>query len=501
MDEAERMRSENRRFVFLLVCWWVACFATVAKAAEFLVISDIHFDPFTTLTQPTFKVLADAPASRWPELLKTYNQTLGATGNDSNYLLMVSAISAAKAHTPKPLFILYPGDFLAHQWQERYEKVAGKSIADDPAAYRQFTMRAIEVVTNEIRKQFPDVPVLATLGNDDSFCGDYWIQPDGMFLHQFADHWQPMLGSTIDADAFGQSFRSLGAYRAELPGLAADRLLVLNSVYWSGSYCSSYFDPKDQNCCQCHNPGTKPGHALMDWLTSELELARKQQKRVWFLMHVPPGLDSYIEEKDSGHSLAAEMWQPEFMQRYLKLIDEYRDVLHISFTGHTHMDDFRIDRLDGKPVLLHKIAPAVSPIFGNNPGFQTFQIDPQTSVISNWKTYSLNLADQQKYKLWKLEYEARTTYQLESLNAQSAEQLFRFMHAHPDSTFASAFRQHYNMGASVISPKDLSVYLCTILNATYPLFATCLQNHGLAQPKLAEEPAQVRRHAGGMIAK
>ncbi|WDI40606.1 metallophosphoesterase [Bremerella sp. P1] len=495
------MSSGSRRFVFLVVFSLVACFTSAARSAEFLVISDIHFQPFAGLDQEQFKHLADLPADQWGEFLADTNPSLGKIGSDSNYRLMTSALDAAKSHTPSPLFILYPGDFLAHQLQERYEKLAPKSISEDPAAYRAFTMKAIEVVALELRKRFPDVPVLATLGNDDSFCGDYWIQPDGMFLHQFADRWQPMLGDTIDADTFRQSFATLGAYRADLPGIASDRLLVLNSVYWSGSYCSSYFDPKDQNCCACQNPGANPGYALMDWLTSELELARKQQKRVWLLMHVPPGLDSYQEEKEGGRSLAAEMWKPEFMQRYLKLIEEFRDTLHVSFTGHTHMDDFRIDRLNDKPALLHKIAPAISPIFGNNPGFQSFEIDPETGVIPNWKTYSLNLADPQRPTTWQLEYENRTTYQLESLNAQSAEQLFRFMHAHPASAFATAFRKHYGMGAFVIQEKDLPIYLCTILNATYPQFATCLQNHGLAKPKQADEPAQVRRHAGGMAAK
>lgn len=496
-NEMESMSSRIPRFAFLLVFLWAACL----EAAEFLVISDIHFQPFTGLNQEQFKHLTDLSAKQWPEYLTSQNHSLGPIGSDSNYQLVTSALDAAKTQSPSPLFILYPGDFLAHQWQERYEKLAPRTISEDPAAYQAFTMKAIEVVANEFRQRFPDVPVLATLGNDDSFCGDYWIQPDGSFLEQFASQWQPMLKDTVDVKSFRQSFSSLGAYRADLPGSSADRLIVLNSVYWSGSYCSAYFDPKDQNCCTCQNPGAKPGTAQMSWLASELELARTQKKRVWLLMHVPPGLDSYIEEKDDGHSLAAEMWKPEFMQRYLKLIEEYSDVLHVSFTGHTHMDDFRIDRLNKKPVLLHKISPAISPIFGNNPGFQKFELDPQTGAIPNWKTYSLNLADTQATKQWQLEYENRTTYQLESLNAQSAEQLFRFMHAHPQSTFASSYRKHYSMGAFVISEQELPVYLCTILNANYPQFAACLRNHGIANPKQAKEPAQVRRHAGGMAGK
>jgi len=494
------MCSLIRQIVFLLIGSISACFVTSAMSAEFLLISDIHFQPLTGLNQQQFQHLTGLPAEQWGTYLADKNPTPGKIGSDSNYRLMISALDAAKAQSSDPLFILYPGDFLAHQWQAQYEKLAPRSIANDPAAYRAFTMKAVEVVKLELRKRFPNVPVLATLGNDDSFCGDYWIQPDGAFLHQFGDLWKPMLGKTIDADTFGQSFRSLGAYRADVPGTSSGRLLVLNSVYWSGSYCSSYFDPKDHNCCQCANPGTKPGHAQMDWLAAELKLARQQEKRVWLLMHVPPGLDSYLEEKSEGHSLAAEMWQTEFMQRYLKLIEQYRDILHTSFTGHTHMDDFRIDRLEGQPVLLHKIAPAISPIFGNNPGFQTYEMDPTTNQISSWKTYSINLADPQTPASWQMLYDSRTSYQLESLNAQSAEQLFRFMHAHPDSGFASSYRKHYRLGASVIQEKDLPVYLCTILNATYAQFAACLQSKGLTKPKQADQPAQVREDAGGMHA-
>jgi len=491
------MRSGYCRRMVHLVLLLAASIASTASAAEFLVISDIHFQPTAGLSKTQFARLASLPSGQWPEMLSSVNSTVGTRGHDSNYRLMISALDAAKKQSPNPQFILYPGDFLAHQWQEHYEKLAPKSIADDPAAYRSFTMTAIEVVALEFQKRFPNVPILATLGNDDSFCGDYWIQPGGEFLTQFADRWEPMLQKTIDEDTFAKSFPALGAYRADLPGLSSVRLLVLNSVYWSGSYCSSYFDPQKHNCCECEKQNEQPGRTQMDWLQSELESARQQNKRVWLLMHVPPGLDSYLEEKSGGRSLAAEMWKPKFMRRYLKLIQEYQDVLHISFTGHTHMDDFRIDRLEEKPVLLHKIAPAISPIFGNNPGFQVFQIEPGTSAITNWKTYSLDLAAPEA---WRLEYENRTTYQLESLNAQSAEQLFRFMHAHPDSSFAASYRRHYSMGGFVISEKDLPLYLCTVLSATYQQFAACLADKGLAPAKQAEEPAQVRRHASGEAA-
>jgi hypothetical protein len=60
----------------------------------------------------------------------------------------------------------------------------------------------------------------------------------------------------------------------------------------------------------------------------------------------------------------------------------------------THMDDFRVIRHDGgEPPLLCRIAPATSPIFGNNPGYQVYQFDRETGALRNYQPYYLtNLA-------------------------------------------------------------------------------------------------------------
>lgn len=493
--------ARRRFFRWVIPCffWWWGLLVS-AQAAEFLVISDIHFNPMAGLNQDQFQTLQQLPSERWGAYFDSLKQPPVSYGQDSNYTLMASALDAAKARQPKPAFVLYPGDFLAHDWQAQYDRLASETIAQNPHAYQDFTNKALAVVNREFAKRFPHTPVLATLGNDDSYCGDYWIQPEGPFLASFAKIWQPILHDTIEAEAFQQSFATLGAYRAELPGLPADRLLVLNSVFWSGSYCCAYHAPGKQNGCDCTDSGTKPGRDLMRWLKAELEQARTERKRTWLLMHVPPGLDSYVEEKDSGRSKAAELWTEEFTTRYLALIDEYRDVLHVSFTGHTHMDDFRLDRIQGEPILLHKLAPAVSPIFGNNPAFQIVQVDDETAMISNWQVYYLDLATAQKSGslTWQQEYDAHEAYGIERVTAASINRLFTQMRLDAQGPAAMAYGKFYQVSTTPITEKDLPIYLCTVMNATFDAFTRCLKLHGLEKPTHVAEPAELRRNAGGL---
>ncbi|MEC9148631.1 MAG: hypothetical protein VX470_07305 [Planctomycetota bacterium] len=199
----------------------------------------------------------------------------------------------------------------------------------------------------------------------------------------------------------------------------------MNSVYWSSSYCDDYFKPDSRGCCQCENPGPLPGRKQIAWLEQELDLAKRENKRVWLVMHVPPGLDSYAEQKAGGKCLTASMWTPEFTTRYLEIIEKYESVLQVGFAGHTHMDDFRVTMHEGRPLLVHKLVPAVSPIFKNRPAFQIFQWDSARRVVQNWQTYQFDPVAQPKVGVsaWSEEYDARESYALEEMTAASVATL------------------------------------------------------------------------------
>ena len=114
-------------------------------------------------------------------------------------------------------------------------------------------------------------------------------------------------------------------------------------------------------------------------------------------------------------------WQPELTSRFLQLVRRYRPSIRVAFAGHTHMDDFRVIRPDGEPALLCKVAPAISPIFGNNPGYQVYRYDRGTGALQGYRTYFLtDLADGGGPRpptpgRWALEYDFGEAYGLDAL--------------------------------------------------------------------------------------
>ncbi len=383
-------------------------------SGQFLLISDIHFDPF--FDGALFQRLVAEPAEGWGAILHGAGPAgINPRGTDSNDALLQSSFDDALGRCPQPAFILFPGDFMAHRWQAKYDKLATRSHFEDPASYRGFTSKAIRYLAEEFRRRYPRTPILPTLGNDDSFCGDYMIEPEGPFLEMFAGIWEPLLGPELDRGAFRETFPRGGYYTSPLSGLKAHRLVVLNSVFFSVNY---------DNAC---GPSTKtPALDQLRWLDRTLDKAQTAGESVWLLMHVPPGINSFNSaEGVSRGGPPVTFWQPELTSRFVQLIRRYRATIRAVFAGHTHMDDFRVIRLDSEPALLCKIAPAISPIFGNNPGYQVYQYDRGTGILRDYQTYNLtNLADSGSAAApaigrWALEYDFREAYGYPELSARN----------------------------------------------------------------------------------
>src|SRR5262245_32778903 len=108
----------------------------LGEAGNFLVISDFHFDPFQGLNRQEFAELQARPVAAWPAFFAERDLPLGKLGTDSSARLVDSALAAAAKQLPEPSFILYPGDFLAHDWQRKYNALAAHSLSADAGAYR-----------------------------------------------------------------------------------------------------------------------------------------------------------------------------------------------------------------------------------------------------------------------------------------------------------------------------------------------------------------------------
>jgi sphingomyelin phosphodiesterase acid-like 3 len=333
--------------------------ASPAAAEKFLSVSDIHFDPFAD--PALIAKLEAADVAQWDAILASSSvQAFSTYGHDINDALLRSAVAEMKKQIPSPAFVVISGDFLAHKFDQTYQQYATDKTQ---TAYTAFVTKTIAYVAGMLRKAYPDVPVYPTLGNNDSDCGDYAVAPDSVFLANFRDVWKPMVRSR----SFDRRFPTGGYYHADVPTLENVRIIALNTNFFSINYKNP-----------CGKPGPDPGLRQLTWLDAELDLARREGKRVWLLFHIPPGIDVYDSEEWGGacpNVKPETFWKDEYQQRYLQIAAAHRNTILGSFAGHTHQDEFRFASGD----FIH-ITPSVSPVFGNNPAFEVVEVGPRGDI-------------------------------------------------------------------------------------------------------------------------
>ncbi|MGA8382825.1 MAG: metallophosphoesterase, partial [Stellaceae bacterium] len=141
-------------------------------AGRLLVVSDIHFDP---MAEPGLvDRLAAAEPAQWPAVFDSAgSQKPSRYGSDTNWPLLRSALKQMKQTLPRPAMVLLPGDFLAHQFRNKFDAAAHDH---SDAAYRGFVRRTMQFLALQFERNFPGTPILPVLGNNDADCGDYRLQ-------------------------------------------------------------------------------------------------------------------------------------------------------------------------------------------------------------------------------------------------------------------------------------------------------------------------------------
>ena len=127
-----------------------------------------------------------------------------------------------------------------------------------------------------------------------------------------------------------QSFPTGGYYAASAPGTSKHRVVILNTVFFSTDYRNQCGDPKDD-----------PGGDQLRWLAAQLQDAANKGNKVWLLYHVPYGIDAYnsvIAPGGNAVEKVVSLWQPDYTEKFLALLDQYRDTIQSMLAGHTHMD-------------------------------------------------------------------------------------------------------------------------------------------------------------------
>lgn len=349
---------------------------TTANNFPIVVFSDVHFNPFYDPT--LFQQLVAADAGQWPGIFETSSITAPSTwGSDTNYPLLVLALSRIKQNVGASPLIIYTGDILGHNFPQTFFKLYGSNDppdAADIAAMEAFADKTVAFFMDRVRSSVGNIPVMFAVGNSDSYLG---AVPESSFLSNTAElFYDKFLNGAVDHQEFLTTFTSGGYYSAEPPGTNL-MVIGLNTVIFSAE-----FGDNEKNAVD----------AELAWFDARLASARAAGKKVWLLMHIPPGADMYSTAQNAdagGHlSSATMMWNQDYQARFLTTLSHYPGLIALTLAAHTHKDEYRI--LPTSDVL--EITPAITPVFGNNPAFRVFTFDRDTLKPIDYTSLNYDLA-------------------------------------------------------------------------------------------------------------
>jgi len=428
-----RARKSRLLYLLALVFAVFACCPSLRSAEapsnQFLIVSDIHFNP---MADPSLVAdLAAADPTQWETILERSKRTrFSQYGGDTNWWLLRSALDQMRVTLPHPAFIMVPGDLLAHDFPKTYATVTHDN---DREHYRAFVLKTLDFLALEFRKRFGDTKILVTPGNNDEECGDNSMEAHGRFLSDTAE----LARETVEADrGFKKEWKALGIYNVLHPALPGVRIFSLNTAVLSYRYQPASFS---QGCVPMAST-SNAANDLLAWLESNLAAAKQANEKVWLLFHVPPGIDASATTREH-EALAKEstspsgaacpkavvpMWDPMWTKRFDSLLENYQDTVIASFAGHTHTDDFRLIGEPGSRKEFVLINPPITPVDNRNPAFRvvTFNRDGSLTDQSTYYLTNLEEASSKTKGQWKQEYRFSQEWKAKQLNAASLETIY-----------------------------------------------------------------------------
>lgn len=428
--------------------------------SAFLMLSDIHFDPFTGDDASTLQKLAAAPVEDWERILRTQaDQPFAPDGADTNYSLLLSALDAARDSGVHYDYVLVMGDFLGHNFPEKYRRYC----RPDGEGYEEFVIKTIAFVSRTIQHTFPSIPVYATFGNNDSLSADYGTQGPGL-LAAMQKEWK-VIGGQASAK---KDFLEGGYYAVPHPTVPDFEFIVLNTSYWSSRSFTS--------------AATDADSAELKWLAAQLDEVRRTHKSAAMIMHIPPGIDAYASSKPGQCAIPTSFWKKPVMDSFLAIVSAHKDVVRDGFAGHTHIDDFRVfTDASGMAFFQTHIAPSISRDHHNPPGFEIGLYDKQTGAMvdyaADYLTDPVNGASTKPE--WKLAYDFREQARLADYSPASLEGMTLLIRS-SETVRNRLMRLYGNRGLSTvpINARDWRYYSCAETELEAASYSTCACPNG-----------------------
>ena len=474
--------------ILALACAQAARAQAPAATVTALMVSDIHFEPFWDPAKAA--QLAAAPVTQWSAILAAPDSTdraqrfaelqtaCHAKGTDTSYRLLNSSLSAMRAHAAGAAFITLSGDLMAHDFSCKFHTLFPQRTS---AEYGALAVKTVAFVEFELHGSFPRAVLFTALGNNDSDCGDYQLDAHSSFLSQVgADIALPVGVSQAEQTQVLHTFVATGDYNVPMPApFEHARIIVLDNLFMSKRYatCSSTSDRK-----------TAAGQ--ITWLRDQLEMARRKHDKVWFMAHIPPGVDPYSTARKMRDVCGGEKAEMFLASDALAgTLADFGDVIRLAIFAHTHMDELRLleppvrvspGASPAQPAVAVKMVSSISPVDGNNPSFTVARVNPATAELMDYKVYAASNqtgAD----TTWSKEYDFADTYHEPAFTASTVADLIAGFRADrtAQTPASQAYLRDYFVGdRSALLKPFWPQYVCALANSTSEAYRSCVCSSG-----------------------
>ena len=432
-------------FVFLFL---VSSLVFAAKnPTQFMSLTDIHFDPFTTCTKeitpcPIIEKLQNSSVDQWDTILTTNDTLPPKYKQDTNYTLLKSALLQCQktARLTHPRFVIVLGDFLGHDFRQHYDFYSSDKTQQ---GYQSFVKKTLEFLAQKIAVTFPTIDVYTAVGNNDSYQDDYFSDPNGDFFNDMASTWSRLIKDKNNQKTMKKEFPTGGYYAIDFPSEPRFRLIVLNSVLFSNKSQGTSVDIAAEQ--------------ELNWLHDELQSVRRQHQIALIAMHIPAGVDVFASLKNTPFTVVS-LWKPVYTQRFQEELQAYANNIIAILPAHFHMDEFQVLSMENVKSIPVIFTPAISPLFGNNPGFKVYRYSHRSHQLTDFVTYTNALSTTQT---WNKEYDFNTLYQPDCANCSLIDGMNRLQKT---GDLANYFMTYFSGGTTSqpITTKWLPYYWCDI---------------------------------------